>query len=376
MNDLEYTGERVVPGKIDRALWHEHLARYVFAAHFVKDRTVLDAGCGCGYGAAFLAARGAARVLGVDISAEAIAYARAHYRRDNLEYRVSDVVALDLGDRMFDVVVSFEVIEHLADAEKFLAEVARVLKEEGLFLVSTPNRLAYRRGQEPNPFHTREFDGDEFRRLLGRFFPRVTILAQDHFTAIAFLPTEGQRPDDEGEAVIDRSLLPAEAHHFYFLALCGGAASVPAAPPRRLVQLPHVRDEYFDYLEWIHRLDLVMEDIARAVPPGETFVLIDQDEFGRAPGSGRRAIPFLERDWQYWGPPPDDATAIGELERLRGAGANFLVVGWPAFWWLEHYTDFHRYLRANFRPICENERIIIFDLRPGDGSVISGPQSG
>jgi hypothetical protein len=76
-------------------------------------------------------------------------------------------------------------------------------------------------------------------------------------------------------------------------------------------------------------------------------------------------VPFLEHDGQYWGPPPDDATALREFERLRQAGAAFLAVAWPAFWWLDYYTDFHRHLRGRYRCLLENDRLIVFDLQRG-----------
>ncbi len=78
---------------------------------------------------------------------------------------------------------------------------------------------------------------------------------------------------------------------------------------------------------------------------------------------GLRAIPFLEKNGQYWGPPADDETAVREFERLRQAGASYIAFAWPAFWWLEHYADFARHLRSRFRCVVENQRLVVFDLR-------------
>src|SRR5207245_11202270 len=86
----------------------------------------------------------------------------------NLEYRVLEVTKLGLLNRSFDVVVSFEVIEHLERQEDFVAEAARVLTDNGLFLVSTPNRDVYLKDQPPNPYHVRDFDHGEFSTVLGR----------------------------------------------------------------------------------------------------------------------------------------------------------------------------------------------------------------
>ncbi len=110
------------------------------------------------------------------------------------------------------------------------------------------------------------------------------------------------------------------------------------------------------------RLRQAAKEIAHQVPADEPFILVDEDQV-RGELARPRAIPFLERDGQYWGPPADDAAAIAELERLRQAGANFLVFVWPCFWWLEHYAAFDRYLRERFCCAFESEEILIFDLR-------------
>jgi hypothetical protein len=105
-------------------------------------------------------------------------------------------------------------------------------------------------------------------------------------------------------------------------------------------------------------------EIANLIRPGEKFILVDQDEWSQKAPRGRVAIPFLERDGAYWGPPADDATAIRECERLRQAGARYIVFGWPAFWWLEHYAGFRRYLRDRFPCMLQNERLVLFNLQP------------
>ena len=116
---------------------------------------------------------------------------------------------------------------------------------------------------------------------------------------------------------------------------------------------------------WYHQLQLAIREIEALIPAGESFILVDEDSWRIDAGGGRRAIPFLERDGHYWGHPPDDETAIRELERLRESGAGFVVFGWPAFWWLEYYEGLHRYLRSRYRCLLENERIVVFDLRQG-----------
>jgi ubiquinone/menaquinone biosynthesis C-methylase UbiE len=134
---LDATGERLIPeayaGEIVLA---EHVARYRLAGRLAPGRRVLDAACGEGYGTAMLAAAGAASVVGVDVDEQTVAHAR---RRYELDVRVGDVGRLPFADAAFDLVVSFETIEHVPDPEAALNEFTRVLAPDGLLIVSTPN---------------------------------------------------------------------------------------------------------------------------------------------------------------------------------------------------------------------------------------------
>lgn len=121
---------------------------------------------------------------------------------------------------------------------------------------------------------------------------------------------------------------------------------------------------------WMQWQDMASEEIKALVPLEETYILVDEENWGdRWGGSeiieGLHSIPFLERNGQYWGPPPDDETAITEFERLRQAGASFIVFAWPAFWWLDYYSGLRDHLRSNFRCVLENERVVVFDVRNG-----------
>jgi FkbM family methyltransferase len=110
------------------------------------------------------------------------------------------------------------------------------------------------------------------------------------------------------------------------------------------------------------------DELCALVPVGAAFIFVDQEQTW--PGlvaDGRRRVPFLERDARYWGPPPDDRTAIGELERLRSLGATLIAFACNAFWWLEHYAAFARYLRAHYRCVLSSERLVAFDLGSSRG---------
>jgi SAM-dependent methyltransferase len=168
--------ERIVPDETEPGIVAFHLKRYEFARPYCAGREVLDAGCGVGYGTAFLAET-ARRVVGVDRSEEAIAYARTRYARPNAEFEVADLGALPAPDDAFDVVCCFETIEHLSDQDTFLDQVRRVLRPGGAFLVSTPQADATT-DAPANPFHERELSADDFERLLRVHFGDVELYGQ------------------------------------------------------------------------------------------------------------------------------------------------------------------------------------------------------
>ncbi|MBW3623994.1 MAG: glycosyltransferase family 2 protein [Armatimonadetes bacterium] len=119
----------------------------------------------------------------------------------------------------------------------------------------------------------------------------------------------------------------------------------------------------FNYL-WPTRLLRAREDIQRLLPPGSRFALIDEAEWGRGePIPDRTAVIFNERDGAYWGPPTDDEAAIRELERLRDSGAEYLVLWWTAFWWLEHYTEMSRHLDTHYSRILDDDHLKVYNLR-------------
>jgi glycosyltransferase involved in cell wall biosynthesis len=121
------------------------------------------------------------------------------------------------------------------------------------------------------------------------------------------------------------------------------------------------------YYEWMQEEYLATEEMKSLIPPGSSFILVDDGNWaenreGTDVIKDRRAIPFLERNRQYWGAPPDDETGIRELERLRQDGARFMVFAWPAFWWLDYYLGLLGHLRSNFHCVLENKRLVVFDL--------------
>jgi SAM-dependent methyltransferase len=214
----EFTGERVIPGEVDVDLFNEHIARYAFAARLARGKRALDAGCGAGYGSAELA-RAAASVVGIDCAVEALDFARAAYRAPNLAFEQASCAALPFADASFDLIVAFEVIEHLEDWRAFLAEARRTLSPNGQFIVSTPNKLYYgeSRGERGgNPFHVHEFEFAEFRDELRAVFPHVSLFLENHVEGVTFRPHES---GNTAEVRVDPGdSAPEEAH--FFVAVC------------------------------------------------------------------------------------------------------------------------------------------------------------
>ena len=171
-SNLDFDGERYVPGTPGE-IAYEHWHRYAFAQRFAAGKRVLDAACGAGYGTALLAAV-AADAIGVDVDPAAVTHARARYvDHARLRYEEGSVTALPFADASFDIVVSFETIEHLAagDQPHMLAEFARVLAPGGILLLSSPNKRRYSDERNfRNPFHLHELYRDDLSRLLDPVF--------------------------------------------------------------------------------------------------------------------------------------------------------------------------------------------------------------
>ncbi len=219
---LRDTGERLLPDEHRKTLIHaEHLARYRLAASLVQDGRVLDAACGEGYGTALLSDAGARRAVGIDNAGDAVSHARAKY---GLDYRHADVTALPFADGSFDLVVSFETIEHVADPPSALAEFRRVLTEDGLLIISTPNSRAYRVG---NPYHLCEYTTAEFVDLLASYFPEVRPMYQQSWVMSSVLDDEQLRLDD-GERALDVEVTKVAGQNpgeeVYTVAICGNDA--------------------------------------------------------------------------------------------------------------------------------------------------------
>lgn len=175
---MKFTGERYIPAE-QGEIRLEHFHRYAVVLRVASGKDVLDVACGEGYGSRWVATV-ARSTVGLDISEEAIRHAQGAYADcPNLTFTQGSATALPFGDASFDLVVSFETIEHLEGQQEMLAEIRRVLRPKGVMVLSSPNRPVYSRGGDHlNEFHVKELDFAELDQLLRAKFPAVRYLGQ------------------------------------------------------------------------------------------------------------------------------------------------------------------------------------------------------
>ncbi|AIQ55096.1 glycosyltransferase [Paenibacillus sp. FSL R7-0331] len=224
---MDFTGERFIPGVTDKELEIEHIQRYEILQDFVKGKRVLDAACGEGYGS-YLLSKGAASVEGLDISSESIMNAQLKYNKDNLNYSVGSIDQLPFQNDSFDIVVSFETLEHVNEEMQvnFMHEVTRVLASGGTLIISTPNKQFYSdMPQYNNPFHVKELYKEEFIQLLQTFYKTVNVASQ-RFEVASVIDSENAA----GELYVgSNNVSDSEVYQKYMIAFCSDVAE-NAAP--------------------------------------------------------------------------------------------------------------------------------------------------
>src|SRR5246127_236023 len=219
---LTLTGERTIPDlDIENYWFRRHQVVYQRLAPRCAGRDVLEAGCGEGYGADLIAGV-ARRVVAVDYDEAAVTHVHNRYTR--VEVRQANLAELPLPDASVDVVVNFQVIEHLWDQAQFVAECARVLRPSGLLMVSTPNRITFSPGRDTpvNPFHTRELSAAELTQLLvDAGFAAVSLSGVFHGPRLQKMDAR------HGGSIIDAQIARAVADAPWPAKLLADVAAVP-----------------------------------------------------------------------------------------------------------------------------------------------------
>lgn len=187
------TGERLEQGDLSQGT-AEHLHRYKIAEMFSEGKKILDIACGEGYGTNLLS-KFASEITGVDIDKETIEQAKLKYNKDNIEFLLGDTSNIPCPNASFDVVVSFETIEHHDKHDEMIKEIKRVLKPNGVFIISTPDKHIYTdlKGIK-NKFHIKELYKKEFIDLIKNYFSNTTILNQKFITG-SYIYNESSKSD-------------------------------------------------------------------------------------------------------------------------------------------------------------------------------------
>lgn len=259
---MEFTGERFIPTEAGE-IRHEHLHRYAWCRELAHGKAVLDIACGEGYGSAMLA-EVAASVIGVDISPETIAHCRETYGHiDRLQFQLGDAAAIPLPDHSVDMVVSFETIEHHDRHVEMISEIRRVLRPDGILVISSPNRPVYSdKAGHHNEFHVKELDFPELDDLLRRSFAQVRYYGQR--LAIGSLVTPVALEDaqreieafaDTGSEVMARSVRLIDPVYFVAIAAGEGVALPKLKPSVFFSEAEDLYDHHHEVAGWAHRID-------------------------------------------------------------------------------------------------------------------------
>jgi len=213
---LESNGERYLP-YIDPSIsgaeiHYEHLHRYAFASQYVKGKKVLDLASGEGYGT-FILSKNADYVIGVEIDGSAVTHAIKTYKKENIEFREGSILKIPIeGEKKFDVIVCFEALEHVKEHDTLFIEIIRLLKDDGILIISTPNKQIYTddTGYQ-NPFHQKELYYSEFSDFLKKYFLYSYLFGQRVFSGSSISPTTVNAPNSWSEFFIEQ-----DKNHFTF----------------------------------------------------------------------------------------------------------------------------------------------------------------
>lgn len=267
---IEFTGERFVPTE-HGVIRQEHLHRYAWCLPIVEGKDVLDVASGEGYGSAMLASR-ARSVRGVDISPEAVDHATERYAAlSNLGYVQGSAAAIPLPDDCVDVVVSFETIEHLMEQKEMMAEVRRVLRPDGVLVMSSPNKEVYSdRAGYHNDFHVKELYQNEFLELVGQHFPAVRLCGQRMAVCSTITPLSQVERKDSYQALTDtgsgvEARVASVPDAVYFVVVAAADASLLPDTPASVL---YAEDEdlyaqHHDIARWAQGLDSEREVTVR-----------------------------------------------------------------------------------------------------------------
>jgi SAM-dependent methyltransferase len=303
----------------------------------IQPKSVIDVGCGTGAWLAEFKRHGASDILGID---------GPYVPVDQLQIDTSEFLAADLTQPLrvrgqFDLAISLEVAEHLsaAQSDDFVAQLTK-LAPAVLFSAAIPHQGGEHHINEQWPaywverFALRGFTAlDPFRRVLWERADVEWWYAQN---LLLFVHKD------------HASNVPCLAN-----LISSDSSTIPA----------YIHPRNYLHHAWQNRVLQVAVDLATTTRAGDVIVIADDDRFGQLYLPGRVVRPFTEQNGAYFGPPQSDRHAIQELQRELASGAVYFAIGWPAFWWLNYYKQFAKYLDQQHFTVLRNDRVIMYRLK-------------
>ncbi len=236
----------------------EHLVRYLLAINYIKEKKVLDIACGTGYGAHILAPY-CKEIVGLDNSDDAINLAKKRYIHKNLSFLKTDATSTNLNPSSFDVIISFETIEHIENQRAFLSEIMNLLKPDGLLLLSCPNIAWSKKHNIKNEFHFREYTYHEVRNLLSPYFKFIDIAAQYQISGSLIINTK-KKLLDKINFSFNKQLITNDIP-VCFIVLCSNSNQSPVIPI-----LSTTKNEIYDLQAYIIELkSIILKDESKIV---------------------------------------------------------------------------------------------------------------
>ena len=261
--------ERFIPGQDDQ-MTIEHLHRYENILSFIKNKSVLDIASGDGYGS-YLMSRYASEVYGVDICKKTIAKAKKKYLNKNLTFISDSILELKNIHKKFDVVVSFETLEHLKNHKKIIENLKQCLKPQGVLIISTPNKPVYKKFNPSNPFHLKELNFKEFDELIRPFFRHIKYCAQKLMISSIISSDENIKDKIDFKTysnkadLLDNKFSNSIEDATYFIAICSEYKIRKIDTSMFLPKKNDLINVYLNHAKWAQDQDLQIQHLTEAV---------------------------------------------------------------------------------------------------------------
>lgn len=317
---MEFTGERFLPEMdSDSEISVFHYQRYRAAVKLCEGKIVLDAACGEGYGSDLIA-KNAASVIGVDISEEAIENAKVKYKADkNVIFKCASVIDMPVEERSIDVVVSFETIEHISeeDQKQFFKEIKRVLKENGILIMSSPDKKTY--SDIPhfrNLFHVHELYFDEFNALIREHFTFSKYWYQGMYTDTYIYDKENDKSRLAGR--VENVKNTEEDRAEYIIAIC---AMSPIKYDIANV-IPDFINRYYTMKDEIIELKFRLGEPGKIIEQKDSYIREQAELVSELRTTIKRLADIAEQKEQYIGDQrqqiEDLRAQVAELQTHKG----------------------------------------------------------